>query len=152
MRLRLLTAATLAIPAIMTASHASATCAVVGDSIAVGLRSYFRECRTDAKIGIGTKAVAARVTGRADVIIVSAGSNDYSTPGLLGRLKALRARARSARVIWILPAPRSAAAAVEGVAHAHGDAVVAFAVSSTDREHIHPQSSKALAAEIRRHL
>jgi hypothetical protein len=54
--MRLLIAATLAIPAIMAASHASATCAVIGDSIAAGLRSYFRECRTDAKIGIGTKA------------------------------------------------------------------------------------------------
>jgi hypothetical protein len=152
MRLRLLVAATLAIPAIMTASHASATCAVVGDSIAAGLRGYFRECRTDAKIGIGTTAVAARVTGRADVIIVSAGSNDYQTPGLLGRLRALRSRARSARVIWIRPVPRSAAAAVETIAHAHGDAVVAFAVSRTDPEHLHPQSSRALAADIRRHL
>jgi len=136
----------------VTASPASATCAVVGDSIALGLRGYFRECRTSAKIGIGTKAVAARVTGRADVIILSAGSNDYSTPGLLGRLKALRSRAGSARVIWIRPAPRRAAAAVETVAHAHGDAVVAFAVSRTDRVHLHPQSSRTLAADIRRHL
>ena len=148
--MRLLIAAALAIPAIMIASRASATCAVIGDSIAVGLGGYFRECRTDAKIGIGTKAIAARMTGRADVIILSAGSNDYATPGLLGRLKALRSRARSARVIWIRPAPWSAAAGVETVAHAHGDAVVAFAVSPTDRAHLHPKSSGALARDIRR--
>jgi len=144
--------AALAFVAIMTASHAAATCAIVGDSIAVGLRSYFRECRTDAKIGIGTNAVAARVPGRADLIVLSAGSNDYRDPGLPRRLQALRARAGAARVIWIRPAPRSAASAVEKVAHAHGDAVVAFAVSRTDREHLHPQSSRALAAEIRRHF
>jgi hypothetical protein len=145
-------AAVLAIPVILTASRASATCAIIGDSIAVDLRSYFRECRTDAKIGIGTKAIAARVSGRADLIVVSAGSNDYLTPGLLARLQGLRARAGAARVIWILPAPRIAAAAVETVAHAHGDAVVSFSVSRTDREHIHPQSSRALAADIRRHF
>jgi len=149
--MRLPTAA-LAFLVIMTASRASATCAIVGDSIAAGLRSYFRECRTDAKIGIGTNAVAARVTGRANLIVLSAGSNDYRDPGLLRRLRALRSRAGSARVIWIRPAPRSAAAAVETVAHAHGDAVVAFAVSPTDRAHLHPASSRALAADIRRHF
>jgi hypothetical protein len=149
----LLIAATLAVAAALTASHASAaTCVIVGDSIAVDLRSYFRECRTDAKIGIGTKAIAARVPGRTDLLVVSAGSNDYLTPGLLARLQTLRSRAGSARVIWIRPAPQSAATAVETVAHAHGDAVVAFAVSRTDREHIHPQSSRALAADIRRHF
>ncbi len=150
--MRLLVAAALALPIIVTASSASATCAVVGDSIAVDLRGFFRECRIDAKIGIGTKAIAARMSGRADVIVVSAGSNDYLTPGLLPRLQALRSRAGSARVIWIQPAPRIAATAVETVAHAHGDAVVPFAVSRTDREHLHPQSNRALAADIRRHF
>ena len=144
--------AALAFLAIMSISHASAACAIVGDSIAAGLRTYFRECRTDAKIGIGTNAVAARVTGRANLIVLSAGSNDYRDPGLLSRLRRLRSRAGSARVIWIRPAPRNAAAAVETVAHAHHDAVVAFAVSRTDREHLHPQSSKALARDIRRHF
>jgi hypothetical protein len=148
--MRFFVAATLAVFAIPTAAHASTTCAVVGDSIADELRGFFRECRIDAKIGIGTAAIAPRVPRGADLIVVSAGSNDYSTPGLLGRLQALRSRAGSARVIWIRPAPAAAAAAVDTVAHAHGDAVVPFAVSRTDREHIHPQSSQRLAADIRR--
>ena len=148
----LLVAGALALPAIGTSSPASATCALIGDSIAEDLRGFFRECRVDVKIGISTGAIAARVPGGAGVIVVSAGSNDYLTPGLPARLQALRARAGAARVIWIRPVPAAAAAAVETVAHAHGDAVVSFAVSRGDRQRIHPQSSSALAAEIRRHF
>jgi len=150
--MRLLVAAALAIPAIVTSSPASAACAVVGDSIAEDLRGFFRDCRFDVKIGIGTAAIAARVPSRADVIVVSAGSNDYLTPGLLARLQALRARAGAARVIWIRPVPQAAAVAVDTVARAHGDAVVSFAISRADHKRIHPQSSSALAAEIRRHF
>jgi hypothetical protein len=149
---RFVVAAALALPAALTASAASATCAVIGDSIAQDLRGFFRECSSDVKIGIGTAAITSRVPSHADVIIVSAGSNDYLTPGLLNRLQALRARAGSARVVWIRPVPQTAAAAVETVAHAHGDAVVSFEASRSDREGIHPQSNKALAAQIRQHL
>jgi hypothetical protein len=150
--MRLLIAAALALPAVLAASQASASCAVIGDSIAEDLRGSFRECQIDVKIGIGTAKIASLVPSHADVIVVSAGSNDYLTPGVLARLQALRARAGSARVIWIRPVPQAAADAVDTVAKAHGDAVVAFDVSRSDREHIHPQSSKALAADIRRYF
>jgi len=150
--MRLLVAAALALPAVLAASHASATCAVIGDSIAEDLRGFFRECHVDVKIGIGTAAITSRVPGRADVIVVSAGSNDYLTPGLLARLQKLRSRAGSARVIWIRPLPQAAAAAVDTVAQAHGDAVVPFEAAPRDREHIHPHSSKALATDIRQHF
>jgi hypothetical protein len=149
--MRLLIAAALALPAVLAASHASASCAVIGDSIAEDLRGSFRECQADVKIGVGTAKIASRVP-HADVIIVSAGSNDYLTPGVQARLQALRARAGSARVIWIRPVPQAAADAVDAVAKAHGDAVVPFDVSRSDRQHIHPQSSKTLAADIRKHF
>jgi hypothetical protein len=148
----LLVAATIALPATLSTSRASATCALVGDSIAEDLRGFFRECQANVKLGIGTKAIAALVPARADVIIVSAGSNDYLDPGLLGRLQAVRSRAGAARVIWIRPAPKSACDAVDTVARAHGDAVVPFVVSRTDRERLHPQSNPTLAADIRRYL
>jgi hypothetical protein len=150
--MRLLAAATIAFLATSTPSHAAATCALIGDSIAEDLRSFFRECQASVKLGIGTKAIAALVPAHAALIVVSAGSNDYLDPGLLSRLQALRSRAGSARVIWIRPAPQSAAAAVDTVAHAHGDAVVPFVVSPRDRERLHPQSNLALAADIRRHF
>jgi hypothetical protein len=150
--MRPLIAAPIALLAIVTASPASASCAIIGDSIAEDLRGHFRECQSNVKIGIGTKAIADRVPAHADVIIVSAGSNDYLTPGLLARLQALRSRAGNARVVWIRPVPQSAGAAVDTVAQAHGDAVVSFPVAPTDRLRVHPQSSKALAADIRKHF
>jgi len=150
--MRILAAAALAALAIPPAADASASCVLVGDSIAADLRGFFPECSVDTKIGIGTAAIAARMPHGADLIVVSAGSNDYLTPGLLARLQKLRARAGEARVIWIRPAPATAAAAVDTVAHAHGDAVVPFAVSRTDRERLHPQSNRTLAADIRRHF
>lgn len=148
--MRLFVAAILALMVPRSAAHA--TCAVIGDSIAEDLRSFFRECRFDVKIGIGTKAISARVPRDADLIVVSAGSNDYLTPGLLPRLQALRSRSGSARVIWIRPAPQIAAAAVDTAAQAHGDPVVSFAVSPRDRERLHPQSNRTLAAAIRQHF
>jgi hypothetical protein len=150
--MRLLLATTLALLFVGSATPASATCAVIGDSIAVDLRPFFRECRFAVQIGIGTAAINARMPGSADVIVVSAGTNDYLTPGLLARLQALRSHAGAARVIWIKPVPQAAAAAVDTVANAHGDAVVPFVVSRTDRERVHPQSSSRLAADIRRHF
>jgi hypothetical protein len=148
----LLLATTLALLLIRSTTPASATCVVIGDSIAEGLRPFFRDCRFAVQIGIGTAAIGALVPSNADVIVVSAGSNDYLTPGLLARLQALRSRAGSARVIWIRPIPEVAATAVDTVAQAHGDAVVPFVVSPADREHVHPQSGSTLAADIRRHF
>jgi len=54
--MRLLAATTIAFLATITPSHAAATCALIGDSIAEDLRSFFRECQANVKLGIGTKA------------------------------------------------------------------------------------------------
>jgi hypothetical protein len=126
------------------------SCAIVGDSIVDDLHAYFRDCHFDTKIGIGSAALVAHVPGNADVVVVSAGSNDYLSPRLIASLKAVRARAGAARVIWVRPIPRRAAEAVDTVASLHGDAVVSFAVSPTDRERLHPRSNSVLAASIRK--
>ena len=114
------------------------------------MHAYFRDCRFETKIGIGSAALAARVPRGVDIVVVSAGSNDYESPRLIESLKAVRARAGAARVIWVRPIPRRAAEAVDAVANLHGDAVVSFAVSSTDRERLHPRSNSALASSIRK--
>jgi len=150
--MRRIVAATIALLATLSAAHAAPICALIGDSIAEDLRSFFRECHSSVKLGIGTRAIAALVPAHADLIIVSAGSNDYLDPGLLSRMQAVRSRAGAARVIWIRPVPKIAADAVDTVARAHNDAVVPFVVSPRDRERLHPQSNKALAADIRRHF
>jgi hypothetical protein len=150
--MRLPAAAAITLLASLTAAHAAQSCALIGDSIAEDLRAFFRECNSSVKLGIGTKAIAALMPADADLIIVSAGSNDYLDPGLISRLQAVRSRAGTARVIWIRPAPKSAADAVDTVARTHGDTVVPFVLSPRDRERLHPQSNKTLAADIRRHF
>ena len=147
---RRLLATIVALLLLQSARPASARCALIGDSIAEDLRPFLRECGYSGRLGIGTAAIIPLVPSNADVIIVSAGSNDYLTPGLLGRMQALRARAGSAQVIWIRPIPQIAATSVDAVAQAHGDAVVPFVVSRTDRERLHPQSNDTLAADIRK--
>jgi uncharacterized protein with von Willebrand factor type A (vWA) domain len=123
--------------------EAQQSCAVVGDSIAVGAGQYMRACRVNAKIGISSGAVIDRVDPSADVNVVSAGSNDPDNPKLRANLE--RIRSRTKRAIWILPIETRARAAVQAVAAAHGDPVVSFAPAG---DHVHPRSEVALARSI----
>src|SRR5580700_9449292 len=108
-------------------------CAVVGDSIALGVSPYLPECTVDAKIGISSAAVIGRVH-EADVLIVSAGSNDPDNPSLVSNLERIRAKA-TGKVIRIRPVNLKAAMAVLHVAGQHGDLVVSF---EPGRDHVHP--------------
>jgi hypothetical protein len=118
------------------------SCALVGDSIAVEAGQFLHGCRLNAKIGILSEAVIARVDPFAEVNVVSAGSNDPDNPALRANLERIRARAR--RTIWILPTIARARAAVQEVAARHGDDVVSF----TPRDGVHPASAATLAHAI----
>jgi len=122
-----------------------AVCLIAGDSIAVGVASYLPKCTVNAKIGISSTAIVGRA-GNANVLVVSAGSNDPHNPRLVDNLKHIRAKA-SGRVIWIQPIDHVAAAAVRSVAALHGDQIVTFSPAG---DHVHPASDKALADRIRR--
>jgi hypothetical protein len=128
---------------LVTGASAKPSCAVVGDSIAVGAGQHIEACRVNAKIGIPSKAIIGRVNSSADVNVVSAGSNDPANPNLRANLERIRSRAR--RVIWILPIDGRARAEVHAVATAHGDSVVSFAPAG---DHVHPRSDVALARSI----
>jgi hypothetical protein len=123
--------------------EAKQSCAVVGDSIAVGAGQYMRACRVNAKIGISSRAVIDRVDPSADINVVSAGSNDPDNPKLRANLEQIRSRAK--RAIWILPVETRARAVVQAVAAEHGDPVVSFAPAG---DHVHPRSEVALARSI----
>jgi hypothetical protein len=129
--------------AIITVANAKQSCAVIGDSIAVGAAKYMRACRVNAKIGIPSSAVIARVDPLVDVNVVSAGSNDPFNPHLQANLENIRSRAL--RVIWILPVETRARAEVRAVATAHGDPVISFAPAG---DHVHPRSDIALTRSI----
>jgi hypothetical protein len=126
-----------------TPADAAPSCAVVGDSIAVGAGHFMRACKVNAKIGISSSAVIPRVDPSAAINVVSAGSNDPANPNLRANLERIRSRAK--RVIWILPINARARAAVETVAAAHGDPVVSFAPAG---DHVHPRSEATLARSI----
>jgi hypothetical protein len=123
------------------ASHPS--CAVVGDSIAVGAGQFIRKCKMNAKSGIPSRSVIARVDPTADVNVISAGSNDPDNPILHANLE--RIRSRAARAVWILPIDSRARAAVQTIAVSHGDPVVSFVPA---RDRVHPRSDAALARSI----
>ncbi len=121
-----------------------AACLIAGDSIAVGVAPYLPRCAVNAKVGITSTAIIRRV-GAANLLIISAGSNDPRNPRLINNLKSIRAKA-TGRVIWIQPIDPVAAAAVRRVAALHGDHVVTF---SPARDHVHPASDKTLATRVR---
>jgi len=138
-----LSGATFALLWFATAASAKPSCAIVGDSIAVGAGKYMRACRVNAKVGIPSNAVTSRVDSSVDVNIVSAGSNDPANPNLRANLESIRSRAH--RVIWILPIDSRARAKVQAVATTHGDPVVSFAPAG---DHVHPRSDVDLARSI----
>jgi hypothetical protein len=131
----------------LTIVPAGASCAIVGDSIAAIVGQFVGECLTDAKGGIPSADVIARVHP-VDVLVVSAGSNDPLNPQLEYNLEKIRAKA-SGTVIWIKPISPKAAVAVEHVAATHHDSVVQFEPGS---DSIHPKSYDELAMALRKFI
>ena len=118
-------------------------CAVIGDSIAVGLGPYFPVCETHGKIG-ATSGVIVGLTRDASVAVISAGSNDPTNPSLLRNLRRIRAKI-SGKVAWVLPIHPTARAAVLRVARENGDHTVSFTPA---RDRVHPKSYRALARDL----
>ncbi len=118
-------------------------CAIVGDSIALGVGTELHRCTVNATVGIASAEVIGRVR-HANVLVVSAGSNDPHNPMLESNLRTIRARA-AGKVIWISPMDPVAAAAVRRVAKVHGDRVVHF---SPRPDRIHPASYPTLADRV----
>lgn len=119
------------------------TCALIGDSIADMERPYFKECYVSARSGAHVAEIIGRMKD-ADVVIVSAGTNDDDYSNLTANLHKLRSRA-SKSVIWIVPVLARSKHAVEQIAKENGDAVAYF------KEHngVHPKYPARLARAIR---
>ena len=119
------------------------TCAVVGDSIALMIAPFLGQCVVDAKVGEHVAQIVGRVHD-ADVVVVSAGSNDADYRDLAANLEKVRGRC-SHRVLWILPALERPRRMVEAVALKHGDAAVSFPAG---RDGVHPARPARLALDI----
>ncbi len=116
---------------------------IAGDSIAMGLAGVLGGATSDAKVGISSAQIIARVRS-ADYLVVSAGSNDATNPQLAANLEAIRAKATGI-VIWILPAVLTARTVVAQVALKHGDKTVSFDAGADD---VHPKSYQVLGDAV----
>jgi len=120
-------------------------CAIVGDSIALGVGTELQGCIVNAAPGVPSADIIGRVEDAA-VVVVSAGSNDWRNPQLEENLVTIRERAHGAKsVIWIAPANPKAAEAVKRVARRYGDKVVSFKPRA---DHVHPANYGALAFSV----
>ena len=77
------------------------TTLLAGDSIADGLSAFIPGCVVNARKGLPSGDIIDCVKD-ADVVILSAGSNDPHNPRLVENLKAMRSKVKG-RVIWIVP-------------------------------------------------
>lgn len=137
---------------------ASASCAVFGDSIGLGLGHALNgACPTWAQIGILSSVVAAKVTPGDRWAVVSLGSNDFPT-GLTPEMK-MRSAARvnkalfdvygkvGKHLILIVPA-NEARPIVRAWADTHGVPAIDF---EPGQDGVHPRkaSYEAMAQEIK---
>ena len=86
-------------------------CLILGDSLAVGVGQVRTECVTYAKSGINSYDYVNRHVlytksnhKEAKTVIISLGSNDYSSINTYEELLTLRQLVKADRVYWILPA------------------------------------------------
>lgn len=144
---------TAALAAMMSATNASASCLVIGDSLAVGVGRQMPECRTVARSGISSQAYLARPLEqyREDFIVVSLGVNDGPHANEHA-LRVLRSRLTASRVIWLAPNRHSIHVSVAQIAHSYGDPVLSLTKPSrlsSDRLHLTARGYRETADEIR---
>jgi lysophospholipase L1-like esterase len=107
------------------------SCAILGDSIAVGIAQHLPECAVHARVGVSAAGFAGG-PGEAGTVVISLGSNDSADP--TPHLDRLRSTVRASRVVWIVPAT-AAAQAVRRVAARWGDGTVELVRVGADRVH-----------------
>jgi len=135
---------------------AALACLFLGDSTAQGAAQAFNRvapvpCPVVARVGAGSAEVASWPVPDAPVrfVIIGAGSNDPTAPGLRRDLWARRRTVQAARVVWLLPYDRGAAATVESVATSWGDYVLDLA-ELPSRDRLHPTTYAGIATALRR--
>lgn len=120
-------------------------CAIIGDSIAVGLAQQHFNCTVEAKVGVPSAWIIGKACA-ANIVIISAGSNDPANPNLVNNLRKERSCIKG-KVIWIVPYHPMAAAAVLRVVKEFGDSAVTFRAG---KDNVHPSSYGVIAEEVRR--
>jgi len=101
-------------------------CAILGDSIAVGVAQQRAYCYRDAVGGINSRAYLGHVANlTADHVLISLGSNDVASVDTQENLLALRQRIHATTVTWLLSSNKiHAHDAAKRMAEKFGDRVI----------------------------
>lgn len=133
---------------------AALSCAILGDSIAVGIAQHRPECRRIAQAGITSQNWNRRHNIRieADTIIISLGTNDSS--GTERNIRSIRQRLHARRVIWVMPHNSvgnmaNVRTAVINTASINGDRVINISAVARDGYHPTPNAYRQLARATR---
>lgn len=129
-------------------------CAVIGDSIAVGVGSHLPHCDVVAKVGITSHRWLEEfhhelITPR-DLVIISLGSNDLRVHDSQD-LQNIRGNLHAKRVIWLLPADNPLVAKnIRMIAEVWHDDYIDLARYPRAPDHVHPtgEAYKRIAEEI----
>jgi len=120
-------------------------CVAIGDSIAVGTGPQL-SCEMRAVGGYTSSRIIPLAGGKFHAYcIVSAGSNDPTSPKLTDNLMSIRNQSSCKVYVWIEPANAAAAKVVKDVARQFGDKTVTF---TPGQDGVHPASYKAVAGSI----
>lgn len=121
-------------------------CLVLGDSLAVGVGQIRKECVTYAKSGINSYDYVNRHVlytksnhKEAKTVIISLGSNDYSSINTYEELLTLRQLVKADRVYWILPAIKDVKRKnVQKIAEKYQDFVIDSREHQLSADGVHP--------------
>lgn len=106
-------------------------------------------CASNAQVGASAAAIISKAPfGNYDLVVISAGSNDFFEPRLShlpGNLKSIRAKVHAGKVVWIRPVNAAAGNAVAATARKHGDGI---ALVIAGHDHVHPKNYYALASSV----
>lgn len=119
-------------------------CAVIGDSIGVGI-AQASGCKNMAQVGRRSSQQLALIKRiNADVVVISLGSNDPTDPNLYRNLRRVRSSIDARRVVWILPYNGYAREAAIRIALDHRDGTVNLR-NFVSKDNVHPLNYRNVA-------
>lgn len=124
-------------------------CLILGDSIAVGTGLYRPECKVLVQQGITSKGWnMSNVKTKLDAktVIISLGTNDWSTINTSEELLNLRKRIHAEKVYWIMPAIKpNIQEIIENIANQNSDWIIQIPQLSNDGIHPTMQGYRKIA-------
>ena len=119
---------------------------IIGDSIAVGIAMYRKDCITYSKSGQNSRQwnkdyLNKASTGPVKTLIISLGANDLKNINTEEELRRVRSEIKAARVFWISPGAERkpiAQKAIERIAQDYGDTILLRPAQYMSSDGVHP--------------